>query len=301
MEIRKKSPIEELKRAFEAISSAECPAIPTEIAPRMTIEGSLGALPTPRNPDKPNAAEISAFTSAKLDMIDWILRDHRKEMTPSAKNTAIYLLQCVNAATLQCNPSYQTIADALGFKDAKTAERAVKALKHCEWIDIRRYNRNKSNRYVFLSNAKVTKGIDDYQDHLRDQRKAEREQGERASLEQTNMSGRAVIEPTFVPPPEQTNMSGKHLKGIPEVVISFEGEEPYSKAISENGYAAAKSDDLHIPFPSPSSEDELAAVMSSLFADVGLGPLTLQRMRTLLATGRLTPAIVQGQRRTEAA
>ncbi|ESY58240.1 MULTISPECIES: helix-turn-helix domain-containing protein [unclassified Mesorhizobium] len=300
MEIRKKSPIEELKRAFDAISSAECPAIPTEIAPRMTIEGSLGALPTPRNPDKATAAEVSAFTSAKLDMISWILRDHRKEMTPSAKTTAIYLLQCVNCATLQCNPSYQTIADGLDYKDEKTAERAVKVLKHCGWIDIRRYNRKKSNRYVFLSNAQVTKEIDDYQDHLRDQRKAEREQGERASLEQTNMSGRTVVEPTFVSPLEQTNMSGKHLKGTPEVVISFEGEEPYSEAISKNGYAAAKSDDLHIPFPSPSSEDELAAVMSSLFAGVGLGPLTLQRMRTLLATGRLTPAIVQGQRRDAA-
>ncbi|ESX12064.1 MULTISPECIES: helix-turn-helix domain-containing protein [unclassified Mesorhizobium] len=299
--IRKKSPIEELKKAFDAISSAECPAIPMEIAPRMTIEGSLGALPTPRNPDKPTAGEISAFTSAKLDMISWILRDHRKEMTPSAKNTAIYLLQCVNSATLQCNPSYQTIADVLGYKDEKTAERAVKVLKHCGWMDIRRYRRNKPNRYVFLSNANVTKGIDEYQDHLRDQRKAERENREKAGFEQTNMSGRTVVEPTFVSPLEQTNMSGKHLKGTPEVVISFEGEEPYSEAISANGYAAAKTDDLHIPFPSPSSEDELAAMMSSLFADVGLGPLTLQRMRTLLATGRLTPAIVQGQRRTEAA
>lgn len=63
-----------------------------------------------------------------------------------------------------------------------------------------------------------------------------------------------------------------------------------------NGYAAAKDDGLHIPFPSPSSEKELAETISTLFADCALSPLTMSRMRTLLATGRPTPAIVQGQR-----
>lgn len=69
-----------------------------------------------------------------------------------------------------------------------------------------------------------------------------------------------------------------------------------------NSYASAKDDDRHIPFPIPSSEEEFAEMMSMLFTGAELGPLALQRMRTLLATGRLTPAIVQGQqRRTDAA
>ncbi|MER9590936.1 helix-turn-helix domain-containing protein [Mesorhizobium australicum] len=267
---------------------------------RVEIEGSLAALPMPRNPEKPTAQEITAFTSAKLDLINWILRDQRPTMNPTAKNTAIYLLQCVNSTTLQCNPSYQTIADAMGFKNEKTAERAVKAVKACGWIDIRRFNRKKTNRYVFLANTSVAKAIDEYQDHLRDQRKAERV-AEQAHLEQTNMSGRTAVEQTFSSPLEQTNMSGKHLKGTPEVIMLNEGEDlSMEGSVPSNGYAT-KDDDLHIPFPAPSSEKELASTLSTLFAGYALSPLTMSRMRTLLASGRLTPAIVKGQRREDAA
>lgn len=70
---------------------------------------------------------------------------------------------------------------------------------------------------------------------------------------------------------------------------------------SSNSYAAAKDDDQHVPFPIPSDPEEMATMMASLFADASLGPLALQRMRTLLSTGRLTPAIVNGNRRTDAA
>lgn len=262
---------------------------------KVEIEGSLAALPMPRNPEKPTVQEITAFTSAKLDLINWILRDHRPIMNPSAKITAIYLLQCVNSTSLQCNPSYQTIADAMGFKNEKTAERAVKAVKACGWLDIRRFNRNKSNRYVFLANTSVAKAIDEYQDHLRDQRKAERE-AEQAHLEQTNLSGRTAVERTFASPLEQTNLSGKHLKRTPEVITLNEGEELSKEgSVPSNGYDTSD-DDLHIPFPAPSSEKELAATFSTLFADCRLGPLAMTRMRKLLADGKLTPAIVQGQR-----
>jgi hypothetical protein len=73
-------------------------------------------------------------------------------------------------------------------------------------------------------------------------------------------------------------------------------EEPIKvSSAPSNGYAT-KDDEQHIPFPPPSSEGELAETFSALFADCRLGPLAMTRMRKLLADGKLTPAIVQGQR-----
>jgi hypothetical protein len=88
------------------------------------------------------------------------------------------------------------------------------------------------------------------------------------------------------------NYLGTNLSDI----SSEEKDQPIkvSTALS-NGYAT-KDDEQHVPFPSPSSEKELAETISTLFADCALSSLTMSRMRTLLATGKLTPAIVQGQR-----
>lgn len=95
---------------------------------------------------------------------------------------------------------------------------------------------------------------------------------------------RDVIEPN----------AGNYLENYLED-SSTEGKDPI-KAVSSNGYATAKDDDLHLPFPMPSSEAELAETISTLFAGCALSPLTMSRMRTLLASGRLTRAIVDGQR-----
>ncbi|TRC92188.1 hypothetical protein FJV76_29330 [Mesorhizobium sp. WSM4303] len=94
-------------------------------------------------------------------------------------------------------------------------------------------------------------------------------------------SHRDVIEPN----------AGNYLDNYLDGISSEEGENPSQV---QNGLDPEG--DRHIPFPVPSSADELAAMMSTLFSDLTLGPLTMARMRTLLATGRLTRAIVEGQR-----
>ena len=180
----------------------------------ITHRDIVSALPLPINPEKPTAAETATFTSAKLDRIDWIIRDPDPRMTSTAKLTAIFLLQCVNQKRmLQCNPSYRTIADTLGFKSEKTAERAVALLEECGWVAVIRFNRKKSNRYIFLPNDARTKAIDEYHTIMAVKRTEERA----ALLEQTSVSGRSALEQTSVCLPDQTQMSVKHLKGTPEV------------------------------------------------------------------------------------
>ncbi|RWE11559.1 MAG: hypothetical protein EOS61_15630 [Mesorhizobium sp.] len=81
----------------------------------------------------------------------------------------------------------------------------------------------------------------------------------------------------------------------PQDMAMKEEESLECGADLSKGYAT-RDDDQHVPFPAPASEDDLAAMMSTLFADCRLSALTMSRMRKLLAEGRLTPAIVQGQR-----
>lgn len=78
--------------------------------------------------------------------------------------------------------------------------------------------------------------------------------------------------------------------------IAMKEEEPFEGGADPSKGYATRDDDQHVPFPAPASEDDLAEMMSTLFADCQLSALTMSRMRKLLAEGRLTPAIVNGQR-----
>lgn len=262
---------------------------------KANFERPLSALPLPKVSGKVTDEELRAFTSAKLDRLNWIMRDPDPRMTPTAKLVGLYLLQCVNSETLQCNPSYRTIADVLGFKTEKTAERAIAALVQCGWLEIRRFDRTKSNRYVFLVNGSRTKAIDEYQMLMADKRAENRDH----LIEQTSVSGRRLVEQTSVSGPEQTNMSGKHLKGTPEVILGYEEEGPLkvSPVPSINPYALAKDDDRHVPYPVPASVEELTATLQHLFEGCGLSPELIGAMRKMLTAGRLTPAMVEEQRR----
>ena len=256
----------------------------------MTPRDIVSALPVPLNPEKPTTAEVASFTSAKLDRLNWIIRDPDPRMTSTAKLAGVFLLQCVNSETLQCNPSYRTIADTLGFKSEKTAERAVEALETCGWVAIMRFNRNKSNRYVFLPNEARTKAIDEYHTVM-----AVKRADDRAILEQTKLSGRALLEQTSVSGPDQTKLSGKHLKGTPEVDSLYEGEEllrgsavPLSPV---NEYAVARGDDPHNPYERPNSEEEAITMLEALLQGSDPSPGVMRYFREKLMNGELTPAM----------
>lgn len=86
----------------------------------------------------------------------------------------------------------------------------------------------------------------------------------------------------------ELNPSGIALKeGQPS---SFVGELPLR-------VSAGPQEDAHTPYPVPTSQDELAATLSGLFDGCSLSPVLLAGLRRMLAAGRLTPAIVDEQRR----
>lgn len=58
-----------------------------------------------------------------------------------------------------------------------------------------------------------------------------------------------------------------------------------------------KDDDPHLPYPVPTSEDELLRMLAELFEGCHLSPAIMSAMRKMLTTGKLTPAIVEEQRR----
>lgn len=56
-------------------------------------------------------------------------------------------------------------------------------------------------------------------------------------------------------------------------------------------------DDPHLPYPVPTSEDELVHMLAELFEGCHLSAAIVSAMRKMLTTGKLTPAIVEEQRR----
>jgi hypothetical protein len=178
-----------------------------------------------RQQEKLSAEESrQTFTSVKLDMQGWLLCDPC--LSANAKLVAIYLLRCVNAETGQCNPSAQTIGDELVTLSLRAVERAVAELKTAGWIGVRRYDRRKSNGYVFIDNRSRANAIDDRRELLREARHA-------ARLEPPVVAGRGQFDPPRVAGLDPPRVAGKHLNGTPEV------DSLYEQAQSSNQFTLA--------------------------------------------------------------
>lgn len=254
------------------------------------------------DPDKPKAASLASRKFDFEDMINAdpkcpiaalkIVRAYLRFISDFEKDSAyvsIIDLQVVTGLSTRAIIDNRNALVALGYFeiDSKTGSGAV------------RYKLKFARENTVLDHMIIAR------ETLR-RIDAERKEKQREKRQLASSAADTVIEPNAGPhasracnsrrdviEPNAGNYLDKHLEGI----SSEEREEPIKvSSTSSNGYASAKDDDQHIPFPVPSSQEELAAMMASLFVDASLGPLTLQRMRTLLSTGRLTPAIVQGQR-----
>ncbi|WAJ31169.1 helix-turn-helix domain-containing protein [Antarcticirhabdus aurantiaca] len=178
-----------------------------------------------RRREEKRAAERNrkSFTSAKLDAQDWIMCD--PVLPVNAKLVGIYLLSCVNSETGQCNPAIETIADDLSLSK-RVVERAVADLKAAGWVEVRRYDRRKSNRYVFVDNRVRATAIDDRRAMLRDARRELR-------LDPPPMAAREHFDPPPMAALDPPPMAAKHLNGTPEEIYRSE------KGGTSNQYALA--------------------------------------------------------------
>lgn len=78
--------------------------------------------------------------------------------------------------------------------------------------------------------------------------------------------------------------------------ISSEKEEPFKGSSALSGYAH-NDDDPHQPFPIPESAHELERMMSDILKGADLSSAVIGFFRLSLTAGKLTPAMVEEQRR----
>lgn len=264
------------------------------------------APPETRNPaplaggNRADGAKATSLASRKFDFEDMINADPRCPKV-ALKVVRSYLPFIRNFET---DFAYRSIIDlrvdtALGPQAIIDARRALVELGYFvaegkTGMGAERFRLSFAHEGQILDHRNISRDTLRRQDAERKERQRIKRQSARSVTKEAEITNepraygnrRDVIKGTV------RNYLEHNLEGI----SSEERERLKVGSVPSNGYAAAKHDDLHIPFPAPSSEDELASTLSTLFAGCALSPLTLSRMRTLLSSGRLTPAIVQGQR-----
>lgn len=244
-------------------------------------------------------AFTTAFTTAKLEMQYWVQRDPDPRMNSDTIRVVLYLLHSVNMKSLQCNPSQKTIAEELNMT-RRTVERCIARAIAAGWVAAARFDRNMSNWYLMVENAEKAKAIDDRIDFLRQARADERAEVKQAvakritGFDPSVVAVRTISDPSVVAVPDPSGVADKHLSGTLEDSL-YEGERPL-RTSTVPSYEEIE-DDPHLPYPTPEGEQELASMLSQLFAGCQLSPPIMSAMRKMLMAGKLTPAIVEEQRR----
>jgi hypothetical protein len=149
----------------------------------------------------------SQFTKAKAEFLAWVRKDRDSRMTPTAKTVTTTLIECLNFDNGRCDPSHQFLADEIGIS-RRQVERLVPKIEAAGWIEVTRRGCKETNSYRFrVANEKIA-AILDYTDHLREQRREEREKRKSAAhSDPTPMSDQTQSDPTFTRSPDPTPMS----------------------------------------------------------------------------------------------
>lgn len=261
----------------------------------MSIDTDPGA--RSMNDDKAANASKASF---KLSLIETVAADPK--MQPSDLSLMVAYLAFLTWPT---RTTYLTISAArarTGLSERQISTCRGRLLGRGYLIDTE--TKTRSSQVFRVENPRADEILDHVSytvEHLKEQMALR--QADRRSLARSVPAEIAETDGPMSHAPSECDVPAAIAGNIPPYTpqdMSMKEEEPEEplmvSTVPPNGYASAKGDDLHIPFPAPSSEQELAAAFLTLFADCQLGPLAMTRMRKLLETGRLTPAIVQGQR-----
>ncbi|MES0053414.1 hypothetical protein NKJ66_07290 [Mesorhizobium sp. M0078] len=247
--------------------------------------------------EKPPAESVASKASFKLSLIETVAADPK--LQPSDLSLMVAYLAFL---TWPARTSYLTTTAArarTGLSERQISTSRGRLLERDYLVDTETVKY--SSKVFHLENPRAVEIIDHvaYTVEYLKEKMAVR-QADRRRLARVVPAEIAETDEAMSHAPGECDVPAAIAGNIPSVPpqeVAMKEEEPIKvSSVPSNGYAAAKDNDLHIPFPAPASEEELAEEMATLFVDCALSPLTMSRMRTLLATGRLTPAIVQGQR-----
>lgn len=257
----------------------------------------------------------SEFTASKAEFLDWVRKDRDGRMNSTAKVILTCLVERLNFDTGRCDPSHQCIADDLEI-GLRTVERTMPRIAAAGWIEVVRRGKTTSNFYRLRVPVEKVHRLLERVDDLRQRRADEREERRLKLSDPPLLADHLESDPPFErthEPPllaghEPPLLAGKPLKGTSEEEPlkdsqGSEGEGLRLRAREDdsspaNAYAMAKAGDhRHVPFPVPTTEEDLARRLSAFRAQ-GIDPALIGNLRRELVAGRLTPAMVDEWRKS---
>lgn len=250
----------------------------------------------------PLGAAMSQLAAFKFKLVETVAADPLLREAPCTDAIVVFMhFVTIDKATLQPTPAYASLVTlmARGGMKRTAAKKARKLLE--------------LHRYLVPTGSKTKEGCTKYrlenprgdivQMHIQEaaeywsgkaaeNRKEERRKkaadevkGDVVSDNDTTENGRGVVIQHDVVSKYDTNYLRGYLGGI----SSREGE-PFKTS-------SAPSYDPHLPYPIPESEQDLTFRLSSLFNGCQLSAEIMEAMHKMLMAGKLTPAIVEEQRR----
>jgi len=245
----------------------------------------------------PTPADIKTFTGWKLDLCRAVRADHK--VPAGAASLFAAIMDFVNDATRKAWPSEGMLAIALGV-NRKTIRKYMRILLDARWL--RTEGRSSRGTTVYLV-------LDYRMNAVLDQLAVEidRFRASEAERQLRRRQRRNVCPPMGTPAQGvsvHTDGQGsvhtgghEHLQETPSFKNLYEREDSLRTENAREEPLVADEPHLHIPYPAPQTEDDLERALAELFDGCLLSSNLMIGMRKMLMAGRLTPAIVDQQRR----
>lgn len=244
------------------------------------------------------ADDCRGFTSWKLDVLDAMSVD--VEVTDLDFRVAFRIMQHINSASRIAWPSVARLAAQLS-KSPDRIMAATKRLQQAGWLVKSRKSQKAPNEYGFLTDR-----LNAVIDAMHQRVEIIGSEFDPANLQGQNERDLAKVPPAdlaYLQCPDLADLQGKHLnQNYLHRTPSLKGSEDEGLATgpspqNANSYALATGDDPHCPYPSPETQEQLEAMLSALIDGYHLSPAVVGFFRRQFMDGRLTPAMVEEQRR----
>ncbi|RWH46824.1 hypothetical protein [Mesorhizobium sp.] len=262
-----------------------------------------------RSPYQIARSDLAAF---KFKLVETVAADPRLSKAPCTDAVVVLMsFVTIDKRTLKPTPAYASTITliARGGMKMTAAKMAMKLLKREKYL-VPTGSKTKDGCVKYrLENPhqeRVQIHVDEatryWKERAAEERKKERRKKANDAIPVADVgsecdpteSERGVSRQPDVGSECDPNYLGTNLSGS----SSEERGQPFKEGgVPSNGYAAAKCDDQHIPFPIPASEAEATAILEALAAGRALRPGVMQVFRRHIMAGTLTPAMVEQQRR----
>lgn len=263
----------------------------------MTLD--VDDIPDSRAPYQVAKSELAAF---KFKLIETVAADPRLSRAPCA--AAIVVLASfvtIDKRTMKPTPAFASLVTmmARGGMKEKLARRARKLLEQEGYL-VPTGSKTKDGcikyRIENPHEERVQMHVREAIEYWNEQETERRAEERRKKLAKTHVGSPQTSTENRCGFPTGTHVGSPQTPNYLREYLSGYGSEEESRPIKVSSARDETENNPHQPYSAPESEVELTSMLATLFDGCQPSPAIMQAMRKMLIAGKLTPAIVEGQR-----